>query len=180
MENFPVLQCRQLIQLFRAAPHTVRSVGFAFGHQGCWCQPGQKWSLGKDSLGRAVTSSPCWALRKQLKSGVSKKGGGSASLSWLYHPWKERKQGLATLHQKQKRIPLLYRPQREGRSSCPASSSLFYRYSSHSQYCLENEGKDHKSCSDYFLWTTGGSQFPLWIRVQKCASFSFVCISQIV
>ena len=104
MENFPVLQCWQLIQLFRAAPHTVRSVGFAFGHQGCWCQPGQKWSLGKDSLGRAVTSSPCWALRKQLKSGVSKKGGGSASLSWLYHPWKERKQGLATLHQKQKRI----------------------------------------------------------------------------
>ena len=64
---------------------------------------------------------------------------------------KERKQGLATLHQKQKRIPLLYCPQREGRSSCPASSSLFYRYSSHSQYCLENEGKDHKSCSNYFL-----------------------------
>ena len=90
MENFPVLQCWQLIQLFRTAPHVVRSVGFAFGQQGCWCQPGQKWSLDEDSLGRAITSSPCWALRKQLKSRVSKKGGCSASLSWLHHPWKER------------------------------------------------------------------------------------------
>ena len=102
---------------------------------------------------------------------VSKKGGCSASLSWFHSPLKERKQGLATLHQKQKRIPLLYCPQREGRSSCPASSSLFYRYSSHSQYCLENEGKDHKSCSNYFLWTTGRSQFPLWIRVAEMCNF---------
>lgn len=154
--SFKMLATNSFI-LYR--PKTLcRSVDLAFGHRGCWWQPCKKCSVGKDSLRRATES---WNLPSPLRladpwenssnGGVSKKWGCLASHSWLHNPRKDRKQGVATLHQKQRRIPLLYRLQHEGRSSCPASSSLFYRYSSHSQYCLANEGKDRSSSSSFLL-----------------------------
>lgn len=57
----------------------------------------------------------------------------------------KKRNKVVTLHLKQRRIPRLYRQQHEGRSSCPASSSSFCKYSSHSQNCLASEGKERKS-----------------------------------